>query len=38
MAESALRAELANGSRIIALPGTEKTVRGYAAADLLVIE
>jgi hypothetical protein len=37
-AESALRAQLANGSRIIALPGTEKTVRGYAAADLVVID
>ena len=29
---------LANGSRIIALPGTEKTIRGYAAADLVVID
>ena len=37
-AESALRAELANGSRIIALPGTERTVRGYAGADLVVID
>ena len=36
--ESTLRAELENGSRIIALPGTERTVRGYAAADLLVID
>jgi len=36
--ESALRAEFANGSRILALPGTEKTVRGYAAADLLVLD
>lgn len=36
--ESALRAELANGSRIIALPGTERTIRGYAAADLIVID
>lgn len=36
--ETALRAELSNGSRIIALPGTEKTVRGYAAADLVVID
>ena len=26
--ESVLRAEFANGSRIIALPGTERTVRG----------
>jgi terminase large subunit-like protein len=37
-AESALRATLANGSRIIALPGTEKTVRGYAAATLVIID
>ena len=32
-AESDLRAEMANGSRILALPGTERTIRGYAAAD-----
>ena len=37
-ADSVLRAEFANGSRIIALPGTEKTVRGYAAADLAIID
>jgi hypothetical protein len=37
-AESALRAEMANGSRILALPGTEKTVRGYAGAALVVID
>ena len=37
-AESALRAEMANGSRILALPGTEKTVRGYAGAALIVID
>lgn len=36
--ESALRAELANGSRIIALPGTERTIRGIAGADLIVID
>lgn len=36
--ESVLRAEFENGSRIMALPGTERTVRGYAAADLLVID
>jgi hypothetical protein len=29
--ESALRMELGNGSRVIALPGSEKTVRGYSA-------
>jgi len=26
------------GSRIIALPGTERTIRGYAGADLVVID
>jgi len=36
--ESVLKAELANGSRILALPGTEATIRGYAAADLVVID
>lgn len=36
--ESTLRAEFANGSRILALPGTERTIRGYAAADLVVID
>lgn len=37
-AESLLRAEMANGSRILALPGSETTVRGYSAADLIVID
>jgi Terminase large subunit, T4likevirus-type, N-terminal len=37
-AESVLRAEFANGSRIIALPGSEKTTRGYAKADLVVLD
>lgn len=37
-AESVLRAEFSNGSRIVALPGTERTIRGYAAADLVVID
>jgi hypothetical protein len=36
-AESALRMELGNGSRIIALPGSEKTVRGYSA-QLVVLD
>ncbi len=36
--ESALQLELANGSRIIALPGKEATIRGYAGVDLLVID
>ena len=35
---SVLKAELANGSRIVALPGNERTVRGYAAADLIIID
>jgi hypothetical protein len=38
VSESAMRVELANGSRIIALPGSEKTVRGFAAADLVIID
>lgn len=38
VSESALRCELANGSRVMSLPGTEKTVRGYAAVKLVVID
>ncbi len=30
--------ELTNGSRIEALPGTEKTVRGFSGVDLLVLD
>jgi hypothetical protein len=30
--------ELANGSRIEALPGSEKTVRGFSAVDLLIVD
>lgn len=37
-AESALRLELETGSRVISLPATEATVRGYAGVDLLVID
>ena len=37
-AESALRYEMDNGSRIVALPGTEENIRGYSAVDLLVID
>ena len=29
---------VANGSRIVSLPGTEGTIRGYAAASLIVID
>jgi hypothetical protein len=36
--KSALRMTLANGSRIIALPGTESTIRGFSGVDLLVID
>ena len=36
--ESALRLELTNGSRIVSLPGTESTVRGYSGVRLLVID
>jgi Terminase large subunit, T4likevirus-type, N-terminal len=38
LAESTLRVELANGSRIIALPGSERTIRGYAGAKLIVLD
>lgn len=37
-AVSVLKAEMENGSRVLALPGSEKTVRGYAKADLVVID
>ena len=30
--------ELANGSRIEALPGTEKTIRGFSGVDLLIVD
>jgi hypothetical protein len=36
--ESALRMELSNGSRIIALPGKESTIRGFSGVSLLVID
>ncbi len=36
--ESALRLELDNGSRIVSLPGTEQTVRGFSAVSLLIID
>ena len=37
-AESALRLELANGSRIVALPGKEGTIRGYSGVRRLLID
>ena len=36
--ESALRLEFKNNSRIIALPGSEQTIRGFSAASLIVID
>jgi hypothetical protein len=30
--------ELANGSRVISLPGTEDTIRGYSAVSLIVLD
>ena len=37
-AESALRLELENGSRIVSLPGKETTVRGYSGVRLLAVD
>ena len=37
-AETKLTLELVNGARILALPGSERTIRGYAAVHLLVID
>ena len=37
-AERRLSLELANGSRILTLPGTEKTIRGFSGVSLLVID
>jgi hypothetical protein len=36
--ESALRLEFDNGSRVVALPGSEQTVRGFSAVSLLVLD
>jgi hypothetical protein len=36
--ESALSLELANGSRVISLPGDEATIRGYSGVRLLVVD
>src|SRR5262249_34618642 len=38
VAESAFRLELANGARIVSLPGTEATVRGFSGVALPVID
>ena len=37
-AERRLSLELENGSRIITLPGTERTVRGFSGAALLMVD
>ncbi len=37
-AETLHQLELANGSRILSLPGTEKTVRGFSGVGLLIID
>src|SRR5215213_6131479 len=36
--ERKLSLELENGSRIVTLPGTEKTVRGFSGAALLIVD
>ncbi|HUH08762.1 MAG TPA: terminase family protein [Egibacteraceae bacterium] len=38
LGESTLKLELPNGSRVISLPGSEGTVRGYSAASLIVLD
>jgi hypothetical protein len=38
VSESVLRAELANGSRIVSLPTSESNVRGFAAVDLIICD
>jgi len=35
---SALRLELANGSRIVSLPGKETTIRGFSGVRLLIVD
>lgn len=36
--ESELRVRYENGSRIVVLPGSERTVRGFSGVDLLVLD
>ncbi len=36
--ESAIGLELANGSRIVSLPGMESTIRGFSGAALLLVD
>jgi len=37
-AESVLKLELENGSRIVSLPGKEQNVRGYAGVSLMIVD
>ena len=37
-AERKLSLELENGSRIVTLPGTEKTIRGFSGTSLLILD
>src|SRR3712207_5553840 len=37
-AERKLSLELENGSRIVTLPGTEKTIRGFSGVSLLILD
>jgi hypothetical protein len=36
--ESVLKAEFSNGSRVVALPGQERTIRGLAGVSLVIID
>jgi len=36
--ESALELEFSNGSRIVALPGKEETIRGFSGVSLLIVD
>ena len=36
--ESALRLELENKSRVVSLPGSERTTRGFSRASLIVLD
>lgn len=38
LGETALTLTLANGSRVVSLPGSEATVRGYSGVDLLILD
>jgi hypothetical protein len=38
LGETALKIEFDNGGRIVALPGSERTVRGLSAASLVVVD